>query len=70
YKSKLKNSEKDKDDKINYSNRGFVQGVMEGEVIIEYIKPKIGVVGRNVKGDIIIFFYVYVLTYVNFLFYR
>ncbi|WKW19650.1 FapA family protein [Campylobacter fetus subsp. fetus] len=53
YKSKLKNSEKNKDDKVNYSNRGFVQGVTEGEVIIEYIKPKTGIAGRNVKGDVI-----------------
>ena len=34
-------------------NRGFLSGVMEGDLIMEYIKPVSGDSGRNLKGDII-----------------
>jgi len=37
--------------KIDYSNRGFIQGVEDGELLIEYIKPKKGKPGRNCKGE-------------------
>ncbi|MCR4942377.1 MAG: FapA family protein [Campylobacter sp.] len=41
------------EDKINYADRGFLQGVVAGEVIIEKIKPKNGKSGRNLRGEFI-----------------
>ena len=38
-------------DKIDYKQRGFIQNVHEGELLIEYIKPKKGVPGRNCRGE-------------------
>lgn len=48
-------SEKSDDDlaKVDHSKRGFIQGVIEGELLIEYIKPKKGVPGRSCRGDFI-----------------
>ncbi|MEA1955203.1 MAG: flagellar assembly protein A [Campylobacterota bacterium] len=37
--------------RINYAKRGFIQGVTEGELLMEYIKPKKGNPGRNCSGD-------------------
>jgi len=37
--------------KVDYSKRGFIQGVEEGELLMEYIKPKKGSPGRNCKGE-------------------
>ena len=37
--------------KVDYSKRGFIQGVENGELLIEYIKPKKGKPGRNCKGE-------------------
>jgi len=37
--------------KIDYSKRGFIQGVENGELLIEYIKPKKGKAGRNCRGE-------------------
>ncbi|MEO1954243.1 MAG: flagellar assembly protein A [Campylobacterales bacterium] len=37
--------------KVDYSKRGFIQGVENGELLIEYIKPKNGKPGRNCKGE-------------------
>ena len=37
--------------KVDYSKRGFIQGVEDGELLIEYIKPKKGKPGRNCKGE-------------------
>ncbi|MCR8678573.1 MULTISPECIES: flagellar assembly protein A [Campylobacter] len=34
-------------------DRGFLSGVIEGDLIMEYIKPTIGSCGRSLKGDII-----------------
>lgn len=49
YKKKVE-PKKDETDRIDYSRRGYLQSVSENEVIIEYIKPKEGVAGRNCKG--------------------
>ncbi len=38
-------------DKIDYSNRGFLKTVAVGDVLIEYIKPKLGSAGRNCRGE-------------------
>ena len=37
--------------KIDYSKRGFIRGVENGELLIEYIKPKKGQPGRNCRGE-------------------
>jgi len=39
--------------RIDYSKRGFVKSVEEGELLMEYIKPRIGTPGRNCKGEFI-----------------
>ena len=38
-------------DKVDYSNRGFINSVLENDLLIEYIKPKIGKAGRNCRGE-------------------
>jgi len=46
-----KNSEVDENTKIDYAARGFIQSVKEGELLLEYIKPKPGKPGRNCRGE-------------------
>ncbi|QFR49415.1 DUF342 domain-containing protein [Sulfurimonas lithotrophica] len=41
------------DDKIDHKKRGYIKNVFKDEVLIEYIKPKKGVDGRNCKGQFI-----------------
>lgn len=41
----------DEFDKIDYSSRGFIKSVKQGELLIEYIKPKEGKSGRNCRGE-------------------
>lgn len=48
YKKKVNPQEEG--DRVDYSRRGYLQAVSEDELIIEYIKPKEGVAGRNCKG--------------------
>jgi uncharacterized coiled-coil DUF342 family protein len=50
---KNKNSNESDGDRIDYSKRGYVQAVEKDELIIEYIKAKVGVPGRNCKGEFI-----------------
>jgi len=38
-------------EKIDYSKRGFIKSVMKDDLLIEYIKPKIGKAGRNCRGE-------------------
>ncbi|MCW8894456.1 MAG: FapA family protein [Sulfurimonas sp.] len=38
-------------EKVDYSNRGFILSVLENDLLIEYIKPKIGIAGRNCRGE-------------------
>jgi len=47
-----KNSKED-NDRIDYSKRGYVEAVEKDEVIIEYVKAKEGIPGRNCKGEFI-----------------
>ncbi len=51
YEKKVNNI--DRFDRMDYSKRGYALGVAEGEVIIEYTKPKQGINGRNCKGELI-----------------
>jgi len=41
----------DENKKIDYSSRGFIQNVKKDELLIEYIKPRHGVPGRNCRGE-------------------
>ena len=43
--------ELDENERVNYAERGFIQSVKEGELLIEYIKPKMGKPGRNCRGE-------------------
>ena len=38
-------------DKVDYAKRGFIHSVLEGDTIMEYIKPKKGKPGRNCRGE-------------------
>jgi len=44
-------NEVDENAKIDYASRGFIQSVKKDELLIEYIKPKMGVPGRNCRGE-------------------
>lgn len=45
------NKDVDENSKVDYASRGFIQSVKEGELLIEYIKPKNGKHGRNCRGE-------------------
>ncbi|HIC43042.1 MAG TPA: DUF342 domain-containing protein [Sulfurimonas sp.] len=45
--------EEDKMKKVDHSKRGFVRGVVKGQVLFEYIKPRKGEAGRNCRGEYI-----------------
>jgi hypothetical protein len=46
-----KNKELNDNEKIDYAARGFIQSVKKDELLIEYIKPKLGKPGRNCRGE-------------------
>jgi len=46
-----KDSNVSETEKVDYSQRGFIKSVMEGDLLIEYIKPKLGKAGRNCRGE-------------------
>ena len=35
---------------VNYADRGFITTAEEGDLVLEYLKPKLGKAGRNFKG--------------------
>lgn len=43
----------DSEGKVDYSNRGFLLGCIEGEELFEFIKPQQGKHGRTCKGNLI-----------------
>ena len=45
------NEEVDDNAKVDYASRGFIQSVKQDELLIEYIKPKLGIPGRNCRGE-------------------
>ena len=53
YHYKKKVNAKSADGKVDYSKRGFVLAVEKDECIIEYIKPQMGIPGRNCRGQFI-----------------
>ncbi|MDF1882288.1 DUF342 domain-containing protein [Sulfurimonas sp. MAG313] len=40
----------DEEAKVDHFNRDFMQGIKKDELLIEYIKPQAGTVGRNCRG--------------------
>jgi len=52
YKKNLSKSE-DEQGRVDYSKRGYIQAVSEGDCIMEYIKPQVGTPGRNCQGKFI-----------------
>ena len=46
-------AEKGESEKVDHVNRGYVQGVVKGDLLIEYVKPRRGVSGRNCRGEFI-----------------
>ncbi|MDD2267407.1 flagellar assembly protein A [Sulfuricurvum sp.] len=51
YETKRKNQ--DEHGRIDYAKRGYVISAVENELLIEYIKPKMGESGRNCRGEFI-----------------
>ncbi|MEA1920681.1 MAG: flagellar assembly protein A [Campylobacterota bacterium] len=45
--------EVEESDRIDYSKRGYLLSAVENELLIEYIKPKLGEAGRNCRGEYI-----------------
>jgi len=48
YKKKI--NMEDQNGRVDYSRRGYLQAVGEGEVILEYIKPQEGAAGKTCRG--------------------
>jgi len=44
----------DEEGRVNYAKRGYIVSVVENDLLIEYIKPLKGTIGRNVRGEIIL----------------
>ncbi|MDD2828985.1 MAG: FapA family protein [Sulfuricurvum sp.] len=40
--------------RIDYSKRGYIVSVVENDLLIEYIKPLKGTIGRNARGEVMI----------------
>ena len=51
YEAKRQNE--DERGRIDYAKRGYVISAVENELLIEYVKPKIGENGRNCRGEFI-----------------
>ena len=45
------NQKANENDRIDYSKRGYLLSAVQDELLIEYIKPKIGTPGRNCRGQ-------------------
>lgn len=51
YEQKDDEEEENTYSKVDYASRGFIHSVKKDEVLIEYIKPRIGKAGRNCRGE-------------------
>lgn len=49
-----KHQEMDESGRVNYAKRGYIVSVVENDLLIEYIKPSMGTIGRNTRGEVII----------------
>ncbi|QOP45908.1 flagellar assembly protein A [Sulfurimonas paralvinellae] len=38
-------------ERVDYASRGFIQSVQKGDLLIEYVKAKMGKPGRNCRGE-------------------
>jgi len=38
-------------ERVDYASRGFIQSVQKGQLLIEYVKAKMGKPGRNCRGE-------------------
>jgi len=45
------NAPVEENEKVDYASRGFIQSVKKDELLIEYIKPRLGLPGRNCRGE-------------------
>jgi len=43
--------EVDEKKRIDYSKRGYLKSVVDGDLLIEYVKPRLGDPGRNCRGE-------------------
>ncbi len=53
YERKRKKNE-DEHGRVDHSKRGFIVSVVQDELLIEYIKPKMGEPGRNCRGEYLV----------------
>lgn len=51
---KKQSSGKDTQDRVDYSKRGYLVSTVENELLIEYVKPKLGEAGRNCRGEYLV----------------
>lgn len=49
-----KHQAKNKEGRMDYAKRGYIVSVIENDLLIEYLKPLKGTVGRNVRGEILL----------------
>ncbi len=45
------NKEVQENERVDYASRGFIQSVQKGQLLIEYVKAKMGKPGRNCRGE-------------------
>ncbi|MFA7610174.1 MAG: flagellar assembly protein A [Sulfurimonas sp.] len=38
-------------ERVDHSKRGFIHSVLDGDILMEYVKPKKGKAGRNCRGE-------------------
>ncbi|MEN4052504.1 flagellar assembly protein A [Sulfurimonas sp. NWX79] len=43
--------EVEENERVDYASRGFIQSVQKGQLLIEYVKAKMGKPGRNCRGE-------------------
>ncbi len=51
---KYREKKEQKDQRVDHSNKNFMHTVKEGDTIIEVLKPKMGRVGRDCRGELIL----------------
>ena len=49
-----KYKEMDESGRMDYAKRGYIVSVVENDLLIEYIKPMKGTIGRNTRGELIL----------------
>lgn len=49
-----KHHEMDQNSRVDYSARGYIISAVENDLLIEYIKPLKGTIGRNVRGEVLL----------------